>query len=111
NWGIKVAYADGPIKAALDYQDDQGVIKVALDASYDVGNGLTLLAGMYDQSDSNDARFDGTDYYVAATYDLGGGAELLVSYADAETGDAIDDDEVGGPDYQVGTTVAVTFSF
>ncbi|WP_439153635.1 porin [Yoonia sp.] len=111
NYGINVAYSDGPIAVSLDYQDDQGVQKVGLDGSYDVGNGLTILAGVFDQSDSPTATDDGTDSYVAAVYDMGGGAELLVSYADAESNGAIVDDEVGGPDYQVGTTVAVSFSF
>jgi hypothetical protein len=111
NYGVTVAYADGPIAVTLDYDYDQGVNKVGLDGSYDVGNGLTVLAGMYDQSDDTTAANNGTDFYVAGTYDLGGGAELLVSYADAETGGAIGDDEVGGPDYQVGTTVEVSFKF
>ena len=111
NYGVTVAYADGPIAVTLDYDYDQGVNKVGLDGSYDVGNGLTVLAGMYDQSDDTTAANNGTDFYVAGTYDLGGGAELLISYADAETGGAIADDEVGGPDYQVGTTVEVSFKF
>ncbi|PXW72133.1 porin-like protein [Loktanella sp. PT4BL] len=115
NYGATVAYADGPIAVTLDYDYDQGVNKVGLDGSYDLGNGFTVLAGMYDQSDdtgfTNGVSNEGTDYYVAGTYDLGGGASVLVSYADAETGGAIDDDEVGGPDYQVGTTVEVSFSF
>ena len=116
NYGATVAYADGPIKVTLDYDYDQGVNKVALDGTYDLGNGLTIGAGMYDQSDdasinANGLANAGTDYYVAGTYDLGGGASVLVSYADAETGGAYADDEVGGPDYQVGTTVEVSFSF
>ncbi len=108
NYGVTVAYADGPIAVTLDYDYDQGVNKVALDGSYDVGNGFTVFAGVYDESDSDD---EGTDAYIAGTYDLGGGAELLVSYADAERDGTIGDDEVGGPDYQVGTTVEVSFSF
>jgi hypothetical protein len=111
NYGVTVAYADGPIAVTLDYDYDQGVNKVGVDGSYDVGNGLTVLAGMYDQSDSAAAADDGTDFYVAGSMDLGGGASLLVSYADAETGGAIGDDEVGGPDYQVGTTVELSFAF
>ena len=111
NYGVTVAYADGPIAVTLDYDYDQGVNKVGLDGSYDVGNGLTVLAGMYDQSDDPTAANNGTDFYVAGTYDLGGGASVLVSYADAETGGAIGVDEVGGPDYQVGTTVEVSFAF
>jgi len=111
NYGVTVAYADGPIAVTLDYDYDQGVNKVGIDGSYDVGNGLTVLAGMYDESDSAFGANDGTDFYVAGSYDLGGGASLLVSYADAEVAGNIADDEVGGPDYQVGTTVEVSFKF
>jgi hypothetical protein len=111
NYGVTVAYADGPIAVTLDYDNDQGVNKVGLDGSYDVGNGLTLLAGMYDQSEDDTDANNGTDYYVAGSYDLGGGAELLISYAEADTAGSIADDEVGGPDYQAGTTVEVSFSF
>jgi outer membrane protein OmpU len=111
NYGATVAYADGPISVTLDYDYDQGVNKVGLDGAYDLGNGLTILAGVYDQSDDATAANNGTDTYVAASYDLGGGAALLISYADAETAGAVADDEVGGPDYQVGTTVELSFSF
>lgn len=111
NYGATIAYADGPIAVTLDYDYDQGVNKVGLDGTYDLGNGFTIGAGMYDQSDDATDANNGTDFYVAGMYDLGGGAELLVTYADAETAGAIADDEVGGPDYQVGTTVEVSFSF
>jgi hypothetical protein len=111
NYGINAKYAADALTVALDYQDDQGVTKVGIDGTYDLGNGLTVLAGMYDQSDDTTAANNGTDTYVAASYDLGGGAALLVSYTDAETAGAIADDEVGGPDYQVGTTVVATFKF
>jgi len=111
NYGVTVAYADGPFKVTLDYDYDQGVNKVGLDGAYDLGNGLTILAGVFDQSDDTTVANNGTDTYVAASYDLGGGAALLVSYADAEVASNIADDEIGGPDYQVGTTVEVSFSF
>ncbi|MBT8411410.1 MAG: porin, partial [Octadecabacter sp.] len=87
NYGLNLAYENGPIAVALDYQDDQGTQKVGLEGSYDVGNGLTVFAGVYDDS-------VGTDTYVAAEYDLGSGASLLVSYADANSVDALADDEV-----------------
>ncbi|MFQ1702019.1 porin [Loktanella agnita] len=107
NFGIAVAYADGPIAVDLDFDDDQGTTKIGLDGSYDVGNGLTVLAGYYTQ-DNEDGSDYADEFYVAGTYDLGGGAELLVSYAE---GDDNTDDEIGGPDYQIGTTVEVSFAF
>ena len=100
NWGINAAYANGPIAVALDFQNDQGTEIWSLEGSYDVGNGLTVMAGVADSGD---------DYYVAGAYDLGGGAALLVSYADDQTLDS--GDAVGDPEYQNGTTVELSFAF
>jgi outer membrane protein OmpU len=104
NYGVNVAYSSGPIGATLDFQNDQGTQKVAIDTTYDVGNGITALAGYY-MEDGLDS-----DYYVAAKVALGEGASLLVSYANGG-GDSQADDEIGGPAYQEGTTVEVGFSF
>jgi hypothetical protein len=71
--------------------------------SYDMGNGLALMAGYYDEESWTDAEM-----YVAASYDLGGGAALLVSYVDE---DMEGDDEMGPADYQLGTTVELSFAF
>lgn len=98
NWDLGATYADGPISVTIntDESDDWG-----LEGSYDVGNGLTVFAGLDDAGD---------DTYVGATYDLGGGASVLVSFADDSDGDNADD-EVGAQDYQIGTTVEVSFDF
>ncbi|AUJ65135.1 hypothetical protein B9057_12940 [Aestuarium zhoushanense] len=111
NYGIAVAYAAGDVAVTLDYQDDQSVTKTSLDVTYDMGNGLSLLAGMYDEDGNATAADDGTDSYVAASYSLGGGASLLVAYANADTKGAIKADEVGTPDYQDGTTIELSFAF
>ncbi len=103
NFGLNIAYADGPIAVTADYQDDQGTEKWSLEGSYDVGNGLSLFAGVVNENEGDE------DYYVAATYDLGGGAELLVSYAEDDDGDR--EDEIGADDYQAGTTVELSFAF
>ena len=104
NTGLAFAYSAGAASVTLDLQDDQGTSKTALDGSYDLGNGLTVYAGVYVEENTDD------EYYVAAGYDLGGGASLLVSYADAgAAGNA--DDEVGAGDYQLGTTVELSFAF
>ena len=102
NMGINVAYASGAITASLDYQDDQGVSKTAIDGSYDLGNGMNIFAGMYMED------LIENEFYVAGSYDLGGGASVLVAYADAENDT---DDEVGANAYQRGTTVEVSFTF
>jgi len=104
NYGLTVAYADGPFAAKLDYDNDQGTNKWNLDGSYDTGLGLTVLAGMQNENEGDDA-----DYYVGGDYDLGGGANVLVVYANDEDGDQ--KDEIGAGEYMPGTTIAVSFSF
>jgi len=103
NYGLNVAYEDGPIAVELDYQDDQGVEKIGLEGSYDVGNGLVVYAG-YLTEDSTEDR-----YYVGGEFDLGGGASVLVSYAEDE--DFVDEDEIGAQEYQNGLTVEASFEF
>jgi outer membrane protein OmpU len=103
NFGLNLAYSDGPAAVSLDYQDDQGTVKIGLEGSYDVGNGITAYAG-YLTEDGTDDRF-----YVAGSYDLGSGAELLVSFADDNSD--VDEDEIGAGEYQRGTTVEVSFEF
>lgn len=102
NYGVNIAYAAGAAAVALDYQNDQGTDKTALDASYDVGNGLTVYAGAYMEDGIEN------EFYVAGSYDLGNGASVLVAYADAQDDT---DDEVGTNEYQRGTTVEVAFTF
>ena len=102
NFGINVAYASGAVAVALDYQDDQGTAKTAIDGSYDLGNGMTVFAGMYMEDGIED------EFYVAGSYDLGNGASILVAYADAPNDT---DDEVGANEYQRGTTIEVGFTF
>ncbi len=99
NMGINVAYSDGPVAVTLDYQDDQGTQIIAVDGSYDLGNGLTILAGFNSTEDLDE------EFYAAASFDLGGGATLLAAFADGN------DDEIGSPEYEDGTTVQVSFEF
>jgi outer membrane protein OmpU len=104
NYGLTVAYADGPIAATVKIRNEQGRDEWNLEGSYDTGLGLTLLAGMLNENEGDDA-----DYYVGGDYDLGGGANVLVVYANDEDGDQ--EDEIGSAEYYPGTTVAVSFSF
>jgi len=107
-YGVSVGYASGPVSVDFYYDVNSGTLNGStttsndwgLEGSYDVGNGIMAYAGVVTS---------GADYYIAGTYDLGGGAELLVSYAadaDNSTGDA-----VGTNEYQIGTTVEVSFAF
>ena len=90
-WEVTMGYAAGAVTVDAAFDSDDAW---SLDMTYDMGNGLMLGAGT---SDSN-------ENYAMASYDLGGGASVLVSYADA---DEIDPDE----DLQAGTTVELSFSF
>ena len=102
-FGISADYASGPITVSVFYDDENGSEDYGVEGSYDVGNGIMVYAGLVDS---------GEDFYVAGSYDLGGGASLLVSYADDGDGDEdADDDDIGANDYQVGTTVEVSFEF
>jgi len=106
NSGVSVAYKANGLAVTAAYADEQGTEVTKLEGSFDVGSGLTLLAGYVGKDSKTD------DTYVAATYSLGGGASLLVSYADDTNSDeAAGDDDIGAPGYQVGTTVAVSFKF
>ncbi len=112
NFGLDVDYADGPIDVSLDVDVDAGengaddVIEYTLEGSYDVGNGLKIFAG-YITTDVDDAP---ATTYAAATYDLGGGAEVLFSYAD-DGDEAVLGEDLGDPEYKEGLTVQVNFDF
>lgn len=104
-YGVSVDYSDGPIAVNVFYDNDvdNNAEDYGIEGSYDVGNGLMIMAGVVDAGD---------DTYIAGTYDLGGGAELLVSYADdGDDASGAADDEIGDPEYQDGTTVEVSFEF
>jgi hypothetical protein len=105
NWGANLAYSNGPVAVSFDYDDDQGTEKYGLEGSYNVGNGIMVYAGylFFEGLADEDA------FYVAGTYDLGSGAEFLVSYADGD--DAEYEDEIGAGEYQSGTTVEISFAF
>jgi outer membrane protein OmpU len=107
NYGVALDYAGGPVSVHAHFHDgtDQ---EIALEGSYDAGMGIMAYAGYIENDGDNDA----TEAYVAATYDLGGGAALLASYGDV--GDTYNgaNDEVGDKfEVNEGTTVAVTFKF
>lgn len=108
-FGASAAYASGPITVDVAYDvaagADAGEGVVSADASYAVGSGITILAG-----GSQDLGADTTMFYGAGSYDLGGGATFLVSYAD----DGIDGnagEDLGGPEYKEGITAQLSFSF
>ncbi|MEY1557732.1 porin [Yoonia sp. R2331] len=112
NYGLSADYDNGPISVSAAWDVDGGeggaddVASFEVDASYDVGNGLTVLGGVF----GTDVDGDDMGFYAAATYDLGGGAELLVSYAD-DGDDAVLGEDLGGPEYKEGATIEASFAF
>jgi len=101
-YGVSADYASGPLTVGASYEVDAGATEggFAIEGTYDVGNNITALFGLVDSGDA---------YYVAAEVDMGGGASLLVSYAE-DTANPLND-EIGGPEYLHGITAEVGFSF
>ena len=102
-WGITADYASGPIGVSVGYEAYEATGVDAdwwIDASYDVGNGLTVYAGVAGAGDAP---------YIAGEFDLGNGAALGLSYADDKAHSQ--DDEIGARDYQEGATAWVSFTF
>lgn len=111
-YGLHALYNGGPLEAKVYYKDNFGVEEYGLGATYDMGTGLTLSGGYIDGDDETDDDFA---TYVVADYDLGGGASILASYADANSGSAVDTDDIdtvtGDYELKSGTTLALNFEF
>ena len=103
NFGVNVAYSEGPLGVTVDYANEQDLDVWAIDVSYDLGNGLTLFAGVENGNEEDE------DYHVAAKYDLGGGADITFSYAEDDDGDQ--EEEIGADDYQEGATIELVIAF
>jgi len=99
-WGIGADYASGGFTVEARYKETSGDVDSRLEATYALGNGMIVLAGTDEGGD---------DYYGGVKFDMGGGANLLATYAVDETGDSAD--EIGNGDYQEGMTVELTLAF
>lgn len=100
-WGVSADYASGPLTIGASYDvvgSNDG--SFAVEGTYDVGNNITALFGVLDSGDA---------YYVAGEIDMGGGASLLVSYAQDDNNAA--NDEIGDPEYMHGITAEIGFTF
>ena len=115
NYGVEMRYANGPVSATAWYHDGNDE-EVGIEGSYDTGMGLVAYAGYV----QNDGDSDAYEAYVAAEYDLGGGASLVASYGDDGRYNGVRPQEIGfnasdeiGSSFEVnqGTTVAVKFTF
>jgi len=94
-WEITAGYAADGITVAAAFTDAS---VMTLGATYDMGNGLTVGAGLEDE-----------DTYAFASYDLGGGANAFVDYTDAAA--ALEEVGPSERDIATGTTVGVSFTF
>lgn len=110
SYGIRAIYSADAFSVTAIYESrgDTDPIRWSLEGSYDVGNGITVFAGVLGRD-----AWAGEAYYVAGEMELGENASLLVSYVDADDTNAgyLADDEVGANEYQNGLTAEVTFTF
>ena len=102
NMGVSVTYDEGPVSLSIAYEDETGTTGIDATVSYDMGNGVSLFAGMAGEQDD-----DG--YYAGGAMDLGSGAEVRLIHVDADNLDA--DNEYFGDDDPIGTTLSLSFSF
>jgi outer membrane protein OmpU len=111
SYGVSVGYASGPIAVAAYFNTDLGSDEYALQGSYDMGNGLVMTAGTIDGDSTGDNDFA---TYIIADYDLGGGASVMASFADANNAGTLTSDDIdtfGGYELMAGTTVELSFAF
>ena len=94
-WEITAGYTADGVTVAAAFTDAS---VMTLGATYDMGNGLTVGAGIED-----------TVNYAFAKYDLGGGAKAFVDFTDSA--DALEGVGPSERDIAVGTTVGVSFTF
>ena len=98
DWDLSAGYAADGVVVAIEYGKDKAT---SLGATYDMGNGLTVGAGM------ETTAAEVTTNYAFGSFDLGGGAEAFAEYADGAQ------KEVGPSERDIakGTTVGVSFTF
>ncbi|MDC1230676.1 porin [Octadecabacter sp.] len=94
-WDLTVGYTSAGVAVAAGVDQDS---TVTLGATYDMGNGLTIGAGIENVE---------SDAYAFAAMDLGGGASAFVNYGNVTL------EEVGPSERDIdeGTTVGVSFAF
>jgi hypothetical protein len=111
SYGVSVGYASGPIALAAYFNTDLNQDEFAVQGSYDMGNGLVMTAGTIDGDSTSDNDFAA---FIVADYDLGGGASVMASFADANNVGTLTSDDIdtfGGYELKHGTTVELSFAF
>jgi hypothetical protein len=127
--GVKISYPAGAITTTASYVVESAVATIDawdLSAKYSAGGSTVTVS----TDEGSDNKIEGSttlggatvnlgltdkleDMYLAVKNPLGGGASIMASYAVEGTGaDGTDGlDEIGGPDYQEGLTVELSFTF
>ncbi|WP_245581552.1 porin [Octadecabacter arcticus] len=111
SYGVSVGYASGPIALAAYFNTDLDSDEFAVQGSYDLGNGLVMTAGSIDGDSTTDNDFAA---FIVADYDLGGGASVMASFADANNVGTLTSDDIdtfGGYELKAGTTIELSFAF
>ncbi|APO87894.1 porin [Marivivens sp. JLT3646] len=105
-FGVSVAYAAGALAADGSWTSVNDVVEYSLGASYQVDDAIVVGVALLDGDDAT-ADDHGTAVYM--TYDLGAGAALKASYADAANAAGAAVDDVAG--YRAGSTIELSFAF
>jgi outer membrane protein OmpU len=111
SYGVSVGYASGPLALAAYFNTDLDSDEFAVQGSYDLGNGLVMTAGSIDGDSTTDNDFAA---FIVADYDLGGGASVMASFADANNVGTLTSDDIdtfGGYELKAGTTIELSFAF
>ena len=123
-YGMKATYTAGAVTATGYYTENRGNVdgdnEWSVAVAYDMGNGLVINAGIIDGETSGTtsgvANTDDDQYnYIAADYNLGGGASFLVSYADANNDATLNSNDIdttlGGYELKSGLTAQLKLAF
>jgi outer membrane protein OmpU len=111
SYGVSAGYTSGPMALAAYFNTDLDSDEFAVQGSYDLGNGLVMTAGSIDGDSTTDNDFAA---FIVADYDLGGGASVMASFADANNVGTLTSDDIdtfGGYELKHGTTVELSFAF
>jgi hypothetical protein len=111
SYGVSAAYTSGPIALAAYFNTDLNSDEFAVQGSYDLGNGLVMTAGSIDGDSATDNDFAA---FIVADYDLGGGASVMASFAEANNVGTLTSDDIdtfGGYELKHGTTIELSFAF
>jgi len=97
DWSMTAGYTAGDMSVDFETANASGVTTWSMDASYDLGNGLSVGAGTTNTANTA---------YAEVNYDLGAGAALAIEYGASAAASAGPDEDINA-----GTSISVSFSF